>query len=513
MSNDPKTCLEGQKGPASLEKAPIDSMSIRGVGVGRTEPITANTFEERQFSLISVIGIGYSVTNSAMAILASLATGIGSGGPVLLIWGQVGIALISICIAITLGEFASAMPHAAGQMYWVSKLAPERLQRPLAYLTGMMSWASSFCIVASGCLLTPQMVIGMYMLERPDFVYQRWMGFVGFQAINLVAFFFNTVERFIPTFSRASMGLSIITTIVIFVTILTMSPRKQTGTFVFADFVNLSGWNDVVAAFTGILGINWGYSCLDACTHMAEEIPRPEKNIPKALLSTVIVGIATAIPMTVALLFCITDIVAVVNTATMVPSLEMFMQAGRGNTAMAIGLQSLIAIVFFGSIFGAQTWQSRLCWAFARQGGLPLSKHLGAISPHPFSVPLWAHVVSCLIVSALGFIYLGSVAAFNAFVSCGLFLQYATYTICVICLFIRGRSNFAHGPFWWPRLGPVCQIVTVCWTIFCLVMYSFPPYKPTTPTNMTYASVVFVAIILLTGFAWLFHGRKSFVCL
>lgn len=474
--------------------------------------VLATTFEERNFSLLGVVGIGYSVTNSAMAILASLGTGIGSGGPVLLIWGQIAIFLISLCIAVTLGEFASAMPNAAGQFYWVSKLAPKKTRRYLAYNVGMLSWASSLCIVASGTLLVPQMIIGMYMLHRPDFVYQRWMGFVGYQLTNFVIFFFNTVERFLPTLSRASMTWSMVSIIVIFIAILAKAPVKQSASFVFTDFVNMSGWNNVVAAFTGCIGVNWGYSCLDACAHMAEEIPQPDRNIPKALMSTIIIGFLTAFPFTIAILFCIGDLNDVITTRTMVPSLEVFYQVFSGESAGAIGLQSLVVVVFVGSIFGAHTWQSCLCWTFARQGGLPCHQALSKIADKPFSVPLWSHLLSCICVCLLGFIYLGSSVAFNSFVSGGLLFQNTTYSICVICLLLHGRSKFAHGSFWFPTLGYICDIVTVVWSIYTLVLYSFPPSLPVTLVTMNYIAVVYVGVILITNIFWAAYGRKYFTC-
>ncbi|KAL4876724.1 amino acid permease-domain-containing protein [Aspergillus karnatakaensis] len=409
----------------------------------------------------------------------SSTTAIGNGGPVLLIWGQIGIALTALCMAVCLGELASAMPNAAGQLYWVSVLAPKRARRVLAYFTGMLAWASSLCIVTSG---------------TPDFVYKPWMGFVGFQATNLFVFFFNTVGRFLPRLGQASLGMSV-----------------SSARHVFTDFTNTSGWGSGIAALTGLLGINWGYSCLDVCTHLAEEVPRPERNVPKALIATIVVGFSTAFPMVIALLFSATDFTAIITTRTLVPSLEAFRQAC--GTAGAIGLQSLVVVVFLGSIFGAHTWQSRLCWSFARQNGLPFSGHLSRIAPRPFSVPFYAHITSCVVASLLGFLYLGSTVAFNAFVGCGLYFQYTTYSICVICLFIRGRSTLRHGPFWLPRLGPFCGIVTVLWTVFSLIMYSFPPSATITPTKVTYAPVVYVGVLVITAACWLLHGQRHFVTL
>jgi choline transport protein len=505
-----RTCNNG--GEKNAARA-IDGANAELARLGTNASVGVAAFDDRVFSTLSVLGIGYSVTNSAMAILASLSTSIGSGGPVLLIWGQVVIFLVALCFAVTLSELSSAMPNAAGQFYWVSKLAPARVRGILAFNTGFLAWISALCITASGTLLVPQMAIGMYMLRNPDVIYEPWMGFVGFQLTNIFVFFFNTIERFLPILSRASMAFSVTTLVIVFVSILAASPSKQPASFVFTEFVNLSGWNDAVAALTGILGVNWGYSCLDACTHIAEEIPSPERNIPKALMATVLVGFATALPLTVAVLFSMGDIVEAINTPTMVPSLQIFIQALNGSKAWAIGLQSLILVVFLGSIFGAHTWQSRLCWTFARQGGLPYSRILSSIAPHPFDVPLWSHFISCMAVALLGCIYIGSTTAFSSFVSGGLLFQDITYSICVLCLFSVGRSKFAHGPFWLPILGPICQIVTVFWTLYSLVMYCFPPTDPTTLTTMNYVSVVLVGFICIINICWFTYGKRNFILL
>lgn len=501
---------EKHKMEAKDQEIKVDGVSDLGVQVTNST-VAGETFEEQKFNVLSLVGIGYSVTNTAMAILASLASGIGSGGPVLYIWGQIGILIVALAIATTLAEFSSAMPNAGGQFFWVSKLAPRKYAGGLSYTVGILAWASSVCIVASGTLLTPQMAIGMYILRRPDFIYKPWMGFLGFQAMNIFVFFFNTVERFLPVFSRASMAWSATSIFVIFIAILARSSSHQSAEFVFTNFTNLSGWNSsVIAALTGIIGINWGYSCLDACTHLAEEIPNPERNVPKALFATVIVGFLTSVPITLAMLFCITDITEVITTPTMVPSLALFYQVFQFSSAAAIGLQCLIFVAFIGSIFGAHTWQARLCWSFARHRGLPFHRHLGSIAPHPFSTPLWAHAFSCACVAVLGCVYLGSTTAFNAFVGAGLLFQYVTYTICVLCLFYHGRKNFAHGPFWLPKLGPAANLITVIWTLYSLIIYSFPPYMPVTPETMNYVSVVVVAITLFATIYYWIYGRKQF---
>lgn len=80
----------------------------------------------RNFSNLSLAMIGFSLTNSWLGISSSLVTGIQSGGPILIVYGILIVASVSVCIAVTLGEMASAMPSAGGQYVWARVLAPKR---------------------------------------------------------------------------------------------------------------------------------------------------------------------------------------------------------------------------------------------------------------------------------------------------------------------------------------------------------------------------------------------------
>lgn len=65
----------------------------------------------RKYTVLSVLGVGFSLTNSWFGISAALVTGINSGGPVLIIYGIILIALVSVCVGISLSELASAYPN------------------------------------------------------------------------------------------------------------------------------------------------------------------------------------------------------------------------------------------------------------------------------------------------------------------------------------------------------------------------------------------------------------------
>lgn len=189
------------------------------------------------------------------------------------------------------------------------------------------------------------------------------MAVVGYQAANTLIFFLNCYSRILPGLNKTSLYVSLISFTVITLAILIASPQKAPAKSVFRGFTNDSGWgSDTICFFTGLLGVNWGFSCLDACTHMAEEIPRPEINVPKAILGTVAIGFVTSWIYGVAVFFSMQDIAAVISTPTFVPSLELFRQAMRGSVAGAVVLQFLVILTGIGCLMSIHTWTSRLVY-------------------------------------------------------------------------------------------------------------------------------------------------------
>lgn len=306
-----------------------------------------------------------------------------------------------------------------------------------------------------------------------------WHVWVGYLVINLFAFFWNCYAKWLPVIAQVSLFTSLISFFVILVVVPAKAPTHQNAKFVFATFVNNTRWSENGIAFiVGLINTNYAFACLDCATHLAEEVHRPEKMVPIAIMGTVGIGFVTSWFYSIGLFFSINSLTDLQTTSTLVPILALFDQA-LGSKAGAIVLESLFIATGIWCLVASHTWQSRLCWSFARDGGLPFSKSLSHVHPR-VNVPLRAHVVSCGIVTVLGLLYLGSYTAFNSMVTACIVLLYVSYSIPVICLLIKGRNNIHHGPFWMGPFGFLANIVLLLWTCFTIVMYSFPPAKPVT---------------------------------
>lgn len=123
---------------------------------------------KRNYSVLSVLGVGFSLTNSWFGISAALITGINSGGPILIVYGIILIALLSTCVGISLSELASAYPNAGGQYFWANELAPKRYANFASYLTGWFAWAGSIFTSASVSIAVGTAGVGCWQLSHPD---------------------------------------------------------------------------------------------------------------------------------------------------------------------------------------------------------------------------------------------------------------------------------------------------------------------------------------------------------
>ena len=466
----------------------------------------------KNFNIWSLLGVGFGLTNSWFGISASLVTGISSGGPMLIVYGIMIVAAISICIGTSLSELVSAFPeNSGGQYYWTFKLAPKKYRRFWAYMCGSMAWFGSIFTTASVTISIASAICGMYNLSTGrDSLPKTWEVFVAFELTNLFLVFFNIWNEPLPYISSAALYTSLFSFVTITITVLACSSGHfQPPSFVFKEFENNTGWSSAGIAFiVGLINPAWSFSCLDCATHMAEEIVEPERWIPISILSTVAIGFTTSFSYAIAMFFSVRNLDSILDSTTGVPILDIFYQA-LGNKHGALCLEALIVMTAFGCNIACMTWQARLCWSFARDEGIPGSRYWSQVNTKT-KLPVNAHLMSCFWCAIVGCIYMGSTTAYNAMVTGCITFLLLSYSIPIVCLLYKGRDNIKHGPFWMGKFGLFSNIVTICWTIFAWVFFCFPFTMPVDKDSMNYAAVVLAAMILYAVIYWFARGHRRF---
>lgn len=75
---------------------------------------------QRNFSLLSMLGLAFAILNSWTALSASLSLSLPSGGSISVVWGLLTAGFCNLCLAVSMAEFLSAYPTAGGQYHWVA---------------------------------------------------------------------------------------------------------------------------------------------------------------------------------------------------------------------------------------------------------------------------------------------------------------------------------------------------------------------------------------------------------
>ena len=123
---------------------------------------------KRKFSVWSLIAVSFSLTNSWFGVSAAMITGINSGGPVLLVYGLIITGIMSVAVAISLSELASAYPNSGGQYYWAKQLASPRYAPICSYLTGWTAYLGSIFTSASISLSMGAAILGLWQIGHPE---------------------------------------------------------------------------------------------------------------------------------------------------------------------------------------------------------------------------------------------------------------------------------------------------------------------------------------------------------
>ncbi|KAG8694058.1 hypothetical protein FRC09_010087 [Ceratobasidium sp. 395] len=471
---------------------------------------------ERQFSFFSIIGLAFAILNSWTAMAASLNIVLPSGGPVAMLWGLVVSAIGALCLSASLAEICHIYPTSGGPYHWSAVLSPPEWAPLISWICGWFAVTGWWALVATAGSLAGSLITGIIALLHPNYELERWHIFLIFEAWMLGAFLINTFGvRLLPSINRAALTWSITGMVVICITCLACaSPNYESARFVFGGYVNETGWNNGVAWVLGLLQSAFGLTGFDAVSHIVEEMPDPHIHAPRAMVLAVLIGATSSFAFLVVLLFCLTDIDAVI-TSPAGALLEIIYQATSSRVgAVCLLMFPVISMAFAGQ--GIMTGASRMTHAFARDNGLPFSRIFAHINAR-FRVPLASLVLTTTLCVIFGCIYLGSSSALNAILSSSVVALNISYSIPVALLLIRGR-HLLHPPdlpapptFTLGRIGgPIANIIGLAFAVLTTVFFLFPPVLPVTPANMNYTIVVFGVIALVSVITWITSGRRNF---
>lgn len=317
----------------------------------------------------------------------------------------------------------------------------------------------------------------------------------------------NSIVPHLNVLGIAAIVLGGITTIIVCATMVSTGSGPASNETVWADWSADIGYPSGFVFVSGMLNGAFTMGTPDATTHLAEEIPRPEIHVPNAIAAQYVLGFVSAFAYLITILYSIKDYTTLSTAAF--PIAEVYWQATQGSTGVTVFLLVLLLLPTLVCTVGLYVTCGRTLWTLARVNATPLSSHLGRISEKQH-MPVTATLASAVLVTILGFIYLGSSTAFNSFIASFILHSSGSYMAAIVpYLFRRHNPGFKHGPFHLRGLfGWIVHAWASGYMVVWFVVYCFPYALPTDAQSMNYSVVIWGGLTLLIGLWWLVAGRR-----
>jgi amino acid transporter len=346
---------------------------------------------------------------------------------------------------------------------------------PIAsWICGWFNLVGNWTVTLSINFGGAQLILSAISLWREDFVPTAWQTVLCFWAIMLVCFLINAFgSKYLDFINKLCIYWTGASVIIILVTLLTMSDTKRSGEFVFAHYdASESGWPDGWAFFVGLLQAAYTLTGYGLVASMCEEVQNPAREVPKAMVMSVVAAGFTGILYLVPILFVLPDVRTLLAASAGQPITVLF-KLVTGSAAGGFGLLFLILGIQIFAGAGALTASSRCTYAFARDGAIPGSR-LWSQTNQRLGVPLWGLVLSTVVDCLLGLIYFGSTAAFNSFTGVATICLSCGYGLPILVSVLRRREALRASTFSLGRFGYTINIVCLVWICLAVVLFCMP---------------------------------------
>ncbi|KAM0194399.1 hypothetical protein ACHAPA_005302 [Fusarium lateritium] len=467
----------------------------------------------QNFSLLSLAGIGLVVGTVWPAIGGSILVAIFNGGPPGVLYEFIVVSVFYWAVAASIAELASAMPSSAGVYHWASVTPGPKWGRVIGFFAGWWNYLAWCLGCASMSSILANTLVQMYALNHPGFVAESWHVFITYIITTwLSCAVVCLCNSAMPGLNKFGVFIVLAGFIITVITVTVMPgrggrPPLASSAFVWKDWTADIGYPNGFVFVAGMLNGAYSVGSVHATTQMAEEIPDPSRNVPIAILLQVAIGFVTGLCYLIAIMYAINDFDALFDSAY--PIAEIYRQA-TGSAAGATGLLSLVMICIALTVIGLYITCGRTLWALARDGATPFPGVFGHVHDS-LDMPLWSTLITAVLVSVLGAIYVGSTTAFNAFVGTFILLCSCSFLACILPNLLSGRKNIAYGPFRMHGIvGFAVNGIACAYLLIWSVIYCFPYALPTNAQSMNYTCVIWGGLTFLVSVWWFAGARKGY---
>ncbi|MFE9538432.1 amino acid permease [Streptomyces sp. NPDC006691] len=462
----------------------------------------------RRMSAFSNYAVSFTIISVLSGCLTMYAYGMKTGGPALITWGWVAVGLMTLIVGLAMAEICSAYPTSAGLYFWAHRLAPPRQAAAWAWFTGWFNVLGQIAVTA-GVDFGAASFLGAYLNLQFGFGVTPARTILLFAAILLLHGLLNTFGvRIVAFLNSVSVWWHVLGVLAIVAALALVPDHHRSTSFVFTDFVNETGFtNSLYVVLIGLLMAQYTFTGYDASAHMTEETHDASTAGPRGIVRSIWTSWIAGFVLLLGFTYAIGAYDTQLNSDTGAPPAQILL-----DSLGATGGKLLLLVVIGAQLFcgmASVTANSRMIYAFSRDGALPFSRLWHTVSPRTRTpvAAVWLAAGAALV---LGLPYLINVTAYTAVTSIAVIGLYIAYVIPTLLRLFRGDA-FARGPWHLGRWSRPIGIVAVGWVAVITVLFMLPQVSPVTWETFNYAPVAVLAVLGFAAVWWLASARHWFL--
>jgi amino acid transporter len=468
----------------------------QAVEAPEASPGDASLELKREFTLWSAGAFAFAFISPIVALYGIFGLAFSAAGPSLW-WGFWIVLAFQLLVALVFAELASKWPFEGSIYQWTRRI----MGQTWGWFAG---WAYIWTLVIA-CGTVAYITAGFIPVvldTKPFSQTGQILTGIGILAFVTVV---NTVGRkAMKVLVALSITAELLGSIVIGTILLFFHNEHGPGVLFESHGASYGGgpllWAGLAASMAFI---GWSFVGFESAGAIGEEVKNPARDVPKAVIWSIVIVAAVVIYSSLGLILAIPDFDAVLSGKVADPVADTISaQLGSGITRP---LFALFIVGFVASALALQASASRLMWAFARDDVLPASGFLKKLSTND-RLPINAIVTA----AALSILILLSTRSDNLFgtlvnfTTGGFYIAFAFPIFAALLMRLR-KTPFEPGPFSLGRWGLPVAAVASAWIVFELINIAWPRADGV-PWYQDWGVVVMIVVVGAIG--WVVYATK-----
>ncbi|KAL9246248.1 hypothetical protein vseg_019808 [Gypsophila vaccaria] len=478
---------------------------------------------KRDLSVVSNFAISFSIISVLTGITTLYNTGLQYGGPAVMVYGWFIAGLFTMFVGSSMAEICSSYPTSGGLYYWSAMLAGPSWAPFASWITGWFNIVGQWAVTTSVDFSLAQLIQVIVLLSTGGkngggYVASKYVVIGLHGGILLLHAILNSLPiSWLSFFGQLAAAWNVAGVFVLMTLIPLVAKEKASAKFVFTHFNtdNGDGINSRVYMFLiGLLMSQYTLTGYDASAHMTEETKEADKNGPKGILSAIGISIIVGWAYILGITFAVTDIPYLLSTENDTGGYaiaEVFYLAFKSRYGTGIGgifCLGIVAVAIFFCGMSSVTSNSRMAYAFSRDGAMPCSSFWHKVNKQ--EIPINAVWMSAFISFCMALTSLGSLVAFEAMVSIATIGLYIAYALPIFFRVTLARKSFVPGPFNLGRYGVLVGWISVIWVVTISVLFSLPVSYPISTETLNYTPVAVGGLLVIIIGWWILSARHWF---